>query len=77
MDAARPTSDSSDLMQALGVLPAVIDKCMNHREQNRMKRIYQRHPYTAEKREAWRLLGEHLEQLTQQDSRHEHTSRHA
>jgi hypothetical protein len=53
-------------MQEIGILPAVIDKCMNHREQNRMKRVYQRHPYTDEKREAWRLLGAQLEELTAQ-----------
>lgn len=58
---------AATLMQELGVLPAVIDKCMNHREQNRMKRIYQRYPYTTEKREAWRLLGERLEQLARRD----------
>ncbi|CAG4920213.1 tyrosine-type recombinase/integrase [Paraburkholderia saeva] len=59
---------AATLMQELGVLPAVIDKCMNHREQNRMKRIYQRYPYTAEKREAWRLLGAHLGELTAEDA---------
>ncbi|AXF20424.1 hypothetical protein CUJ89_07985 [Burkholderia pyrrocinia] len=55
---------AATLMQATGVLPTVIDKCMNHREQNRMKRIYQRYPYTVEKRAAWHLLGARLEQLT-------------
>jgi hypothetical protein len=54
-------------MQSMGVLPTVIDKCMNHREQNRMKRIYQRYPYTVEKRAAWHLLGARLEQLTALD----------
>ena len=29
--------------------------------------IYQRHSYDAEKREAWRLLGERLELLTRGD----------
>jgi len=59
---------AATLMQEIGVLPAVIDKCMNHREQNRMKRVYQRYPYTDEKREAWRLLGARLEQLAAQSA---------
>ncbi|KVK85943.1 hypothetical protein WS90_06450 [Burkholderia cepacia] len=58
---------AATLMQSMGVLPTVIDKCMNHREQNRMKRIYQRYPYTVEKRDAWHLLGARLEQLTSRD----------
>ena len=68
---------AATLMQELGVLPAVIDKCMNHREQNRMKRIYQRYQYTAEKREAWRLLGVRLEQLTLRDDHSEQTEEKA
>ncbi|CAM2192468.1 Site-specific integrase [Paraburkholderia kururiensis] len=68
---------AATLMQSIGVLPAVIDKCMNHREQNRMKRIYQRYPYTAEKRDAWQLLGARLEQLTRQDAPSEHLGRDA
>lgn len=55
---------SATIMQPLGVLPAVIEACLNHREQNRMKRTYQRYDYAAEKREAWRLLGDRLELLT-------------
>jgi integrase len=52
------------LMTALGVLPEVAEKCLNHTEESRVKRTYQRHSYDAEKREAWRLLGERLELLT-------------
>lgn len=52
------------LMTSLGVLPEVADKCLNHIEQNRMKRIYLRYNYENEKREAWRLLGERLDLLT-------------
>lgn len=51
-------------MTSLGVLPEVADKCLNHIEQNRMKRIYLRYNYENEKREAWRLLGERLDLLT-------------
>jgi integrase len=41
------------LMQSLGVLPTVIDKCLNHREENRMRRPYHRHDYAQEKQQAW------------------------
>ena len=52
------------LMTALGVLPEVAERCLNHTEDNKMKRIYQRHSYAAEMATAWNLLGEHLEMLT-------------
>lgn len=52
------------MMVALGVLPEVAERCLNHIEQNKVKRIYQRHSYENEMREAWRLLGERLELLT-------------
>lgn len=54
---------AATLMQQIGVMPAVIEACLNHREQNRMKRIYQRHDYAAEKREAWAKLGAKLAEL--------------
>lgn len=52
------------LMGALGVRPDVIEKCLNHVEQNRLIRIYQRQTLVAEQAEAWRLLGDRLELLT-------------
>ena len=52
------------IMASLGVLPEVAERCLNHTEENKMKRIYQRHSYSREMAEAWRLLGEHLESLT-------------
>ncbi|WP_297843901.1 site-specific integrase [Pseudomonas sp.] len=52
------------LMTALGVLPEVAERCLNHTEDNKMKRIYQRHSYAAEMAMAWKLLGERLEVLT-------------
>ncbi|WP_233862972.1 tyrosine-type recombinase/integrase [Paraburkholderia adhaesiva] len=58
---------SATLMQKCGVLPVVIDACLNHREQNRIKRTYQRYDYAEEQREAWRLLGERLELLLRPD----------
>ena len=57
------------LMTALGVLPEVAEKCLNHTEESRVKRTYQRYSYDAEKREAWRLLGERLELLTRGDDK--------
>ncbi len=56
------------LMTILGVLPEVAERCLNHVEENRIKRTYQRHTYTNEMREAWRLLGERLELLTRTDT---------
>lgn len=55
------------MMSALGVLPDIIERCLNHTEENKVKRIYQRHGYEAEQREAWRLLGERLELLLRDD----------
>lgn len=38
--------------------------CLNHTEENKIKRIYQRQELKAEQAEAWRLLGDRLELLT-------------
>lgn len=51
-------------MGMLGVRPDVIEKCLNHVEQNKIVRIYQRQKLEAEQAEAWRLLGERIELLT-------------
>lgn len=58
---------AATLMTALGVLPEVAEKCLNHTEESRVKRTYQRYSYETEKREAWHLLGERLELLTRGD----------
>ncbi|QRY76919.1 tyrosine-type recombinase/integrase [Pseudomonas sp. PDNC002] len=52
------------LMTALGVLPEVAERCLNHTEENKVKRTYQRHSYTKEMADAWYKLGSHLELLT-------------
>lgn len=52
------------LMGELGVRPDVIEKCLNHVQQNRLVRIYQRQELREQQREAWQLLGTHLESLT-------------
>jgi len=51
------------MMGMLGVRPDVIEKCLNHVEQNRMVRIYQRQKLEAEQADAWRLLSDRLDLL--------------
>jgi integrase len=51
-------------MTALGVFPEVAERCLNHTEENKVKRTYQRHSYTNEMSEAWNRLGEHLDLAT-------------
>lgn len=53
----------ASIMAELGALPDVIEKCLNHTEENRMKRIYQRAKYEGPMRDAWQLLGRRLELL--------------
>ena len=48
------------MMGELGVIGEVIERCLNHVEQNKLKRIYQRQELKAEQREAWRLLGDRI-----------------
>lgn len=52
------------MMVMLGVLPEVAERCLNHTEQNKVKRTYQHHNYEKEMGQAWRLLGERIELLT-------------
>lgn len=56
------------IMGELGVRPDVIERCLNHVEQNRMARVYQRQELKGEQAEAWRRLGERLELLTRIDA---------
>ena len=51
-------------MATLGSLPDVIEKCLNHTEENKMKRIYQRAQYEGPMRDAWRLWGDRLDLLS-------------
>ncbi len=57
------------MMGELGIMGEVIERCLNHVEQNKLKRIYQRHELKAEQKEAWRRLGERLELLLQHGQR--------
>jgi integrase len=52
------------LMGKLGVRSEVIERCLNHTEQNSLVRIYQRQGLETEQQEAWRLLGGRLEALS-------------
>lgn len=52
------------MMGEAGVRPDVIERCLNHIEPNRLKRIYQRQTYREEMRKAWHSLGEQLQVLT-------------
>ncbi|TBW09520.1 site-specific integrase [Azotobacter chroococcum subsp. isscasi] len=56
------------LMTALGVLPEVAERCLNHTEENKVKRTYQRHSYVKEMAEAWHQLGNRLNILTCPDT---------
>ena len=59
---------AATMMVQLGAAPDVVERCLNHVEQNRMKRIYQRHDYAAEMKQAWQLLGQRLELLACEDA---------
>lgn len=56
------------MMGTLGIRPDVIEKCLNHIEQNRVLRIYQRQKLELEQAEAWQVLGYRLELLAQKDT---------
>lgn len=47
----------------LRIQPEVIERCLNHKEQNQMKRIYQRYDYQSEMNAAWTKLGKLLSSL--------------
>lgn len=57
------------LMGELGVLSEIIERCLNHVEPSKIKRTYQRHEYSAEKRAAWRRLGDYLDDLLNGNAR--------
>ena len=51
-------------MAKLCALPDVIETCLKHPEENKMKRIYQRGTYEGPMRDAWPLWAERLDLLT-------------
>jgi integrase len=54
---------SATVMVSLGISPDVIERCLNHAEENKMKKTYQRYDYADEQKAAWKMLGEHLSKL--------------
>lgn len=56
------------LMGMLNVRPDVIEKCLNHIEQNKIVRVYQHQTLIPEQQAAWKLLGERLELITSQQT---------
>jgi hypothetical protein len=48
-------------MQSLGVPEHVRERCLNHVVGGKLGRIYGRHEFSNEKREAWRMLGDYLD----------------
>lgn len=53
----------ASMMVRLGITPDIADRCMNHTEQSKMKRIYIIYDYQEEMKEAWRVLGGRLDNL--------------
>ena len=53
-------------MQKLGVMPAVIDAVLNHKETKGVTQIYQRYDYAKEMADAWAKWGKHLTNLRAQ-----------
>ena len=47
----------------MGISPEAVERCLNHTEQSKIKRIYQRASYAAEKKRAWQMLGDKLARL--------------
>jgi integrase len=54
---------AATIMTKLGVLPNIADRCLNHLEQNRLRKVYQQYGYEEEMASAWCLLGQRLEVL--------------
>jgi integrase len=54
---------AATMMTTLGVLPDIADRCLNHLEQNRMRRTYIQNSYEEEKKMAWNKLGEKIDSI--------------
>ncbi|MGL4318212.1 MAG: tyrosine-type recombinase/integrase [Pseudomonas sp.] len=57
----------STLMQRLGIPTEVSEKCLNHVEDNKVKRLYHLYEYDREMKRAWYLLSEALSVITGPD----------
>lgn len=51
------------MMGRLGVDPHVIERCLNHTDPVKVRRIYQRQELEGEQRDAWSLLGARLTEI--------------
>ncbi|WP_262965164.1 tyrosine-type recombinase/integrase [Methylobacter psychrophilus] len=56
------------IMGDLGIAPDVTEKCLNHTEENKVKRIYQRQKLEMEQAQAWQVLGDRLYLLVKIDN---------
>ena len=54
------------LMGDLGVSSDVIERVLNHADENKIRRTYQRQLLLTQKKAAWQLLGELLDTLMKQ-----------
>jgi integrase len=53
----------STIMQSLGVVDGIRERCLNHVVGRKIGRVYGRYEFAAEKRKAWALLGQHLDKI--------------
>ena len=57
------------MMQALGILPDIIDRCQNHvMAGSRVRRHYLHHEFADEKKAAWEKLGQRIDAILAQDN---------
>lgn len=54
-------------MIKLGISPDVVDRCLNHIEQRKLRRVYMQYKYEEEMQNAWETLGKRLELLTHKE----------
>lgn len=54
---------AATLLGHCGVLSEIIERCLNHTEQNKLIKIYQRQEPRQQMKEAWELLGQRIETL--------------
>ena len=57
-------------MGELGVTGDVIERCLNHVEPNRLRRVYQRQKLRDAQQSAWNELGLRLQALTTTQNSH-------
>jgi len=55
---------AATLMVKMKIIPDVANRCLNHKEPDKMKRTYLQYNYQKEMNNAWEILGNKLEKLT-------------